>query len=210
MFARLSNRLKKDFTLMTILLIPISVAINLIGGRINSLLKLPLHLDTIGTVLSSILGGPFVGVATALVGKMVSTITSPGYFAFILVSIGLAITVGIFSRKGMFTSIGTTIIGMLVSSIIVAIIGSFVRITFYGGITGDGSSLIIATLIANGKEMVKSVFGIVFISNLIDKSLAILLSLIVTYNMPERFLIKYPCGDIYVKDKRARRTKAES
>lgn len=37
MFVRLSNRLKKDFTLMTILLIPISVAINLIGGRINSL-----------------------------------------------------------------------------------------------------------------------------------------------------------------------------
>lgn len=196
------NKIKQDFNSMTILLIPIGVAINFIGGQINSALKLPLHLDTIGTILSSILAGPWVGISTALAGKLVSMITSPGYFAFILVSLGLATVVGIFSKKGWFTSVPKAILAMIITGFLVAIIGSFVRITFYGGITGDGSSLIIATLLANGQEMVKSIFGVVFVSNLADKSLSIILSLLVVKSMPERLLIKYPCGPVYLKTRK--------
>lgn len=194
--------IKRNFTMMSVLLIPIGVAINFIGGQINSALKLPLFLDTIGTILNSILCGPWVGIATVIVGKAVGSITSPGYFAFILVSLGIAITVGNFSRKGFFTSIPKTLLAMLITAIVVAIIGSFVRVTFYGGLTGDGSSLIISALLANGKAMIESVFGVVFITNFIDKSLSILISLLIIRALPDRILSAYPYGEIYLDRKK--------
>ena len=44
--------LKKDFSMVALLLIPIAVAINFVGGQLASLLKLPFYLDTIGTILA--------------------------------------------------------------------------------------------------------------------------------------------------------------
>lgn len=190
--------IKRDFSTVTMLLIPIAVAINIIGGQLNSALGLPLFLDTIGTILASILGGPWVGLAVVIIGKAVSSITSPGFFAFILVSIGIAIVVGNASRKGWLTSPAKIFLTMLATALVVAIIGSTVRMTFYGGITGDGTSVIISTLVASGQEIVKAVFGTVFITNFIDKSLSILLSLAIIKMIPDKYLVKYPCGETYI------------
>ncbi len=192
------ERIKKDFSTVSMLLIPIAVAINMIGGQINGALKLPLFLDTIGTILVSILCGPWVGLATVVIGKAVSSITNPGYFAFILVSIGITLVVGNFSKKGMLLSPVKIAITMLVTALVVAIIGSTVRIMFYGGITGDGTSVIISALLASGKAIVQSVFGSVFITNFLDKSISILLSLAIIKMIPNKYLIKYPLGELYI------------
>ena len=42
--------IKDDFTLLAILLIPIAIAINFICGNLALALKLPLYLDSIGSV----------------------------------------------------------------------------------------------------------------------------------------------------------------
>ena len=47
--------IKDDFTMLTILLIPIGVAVNVVGGNLASLLKLPMYLDTIGTIFTGII-----------------------------------------------------------------------------------------------------------------------------------------------------------
>ena len=57
--------LKAQFSTKSLVLIPIAVGINLIGGTLASTLKLPLFLDMIGTILSAALAGPWVA---ALVG----------------------------------------------------------------------------------------------------------------------------------------------
>ena len=45
------EKIKKDFTTMTWVLIPVAIAINIAIGQIVVLLKLPVYLDSIGTVL---------------------------------------------------------------------------------------------------------------------------------------------------------------
>ena len=57
---------KKDFTLMAILLMPVGVAINIVGGQLVNFLKLPLHLDAIGTILVACIAGPWVGALTGI------------------------------------------------------------------------------------------------------------------------------------------------
>ena len=45
------DKIKKDFTTMTWVLIPVAIAINIVVGQIVVFLKLPVFLDSIGTVL---------------------------------------------------------------------------------------------------------------------------------------------------------------
>ena len=64
--------IKDDFTMLTILLIPIGVAVNVVGGNLASLLKLPMYLDTIGTIFTGIIAGPWVGAVTGLLTNIVT------------------------------------------------------------------------------------------------------------------------------------------
>ncbi len=56
------SRIKADFTTLTVALIPVAIVINIVVGQIvQSVLKLPIYLDSIGTVLVAVLAGPLAG-----------------------------------------------------------------------------------------------------------------------------------------------------
>ena len=50
------DSIKKDFNTMTWVLIPVAIAINVVVGQIVLVLKLPVYLDSIGTVLLEKIG----------------------------------------------------------------------------------------------------------------------------------------------------------
>lgn len=50
------ERVKAQFSTKAVVLIPIAVGINLIGGTLCSTLKLPLFLDMVGTILRACRG----------------------------------------------------------------------------------------------------------------------------------------------------------
>src|ERR1044071_988462 len=60
-----------NFNTMTWVLIPVAMAINIAIGQIVVLLKLPVFLDSIGTVLVAVICGPWAG---ALTGALSNTI----------------------------------------------------------------------------------------------------------------------------------------
>lgn len=62
--------LQKQFSTKALVLIPIAVGINLIGGTLCSTLKLPLFLDMIGTVLVACLSGPWVAALCGLITNL--------------------------------------------------------------------------------------------------------------------------------------------
>ena len=55
--------IKKDFTTRTLVLIPIAIAINIAIGELVVRLKLPIYLDSIGTVLVGAIAGPWAGAS---------------------------------------------------------------------------------------------------------------------------------------------------
>lgn len=65
------NWLKKDFNTMTWVLIPVAIAINVAIGQIVVLLRLPLYLDSIGTVLVGALCGPAAGLLTGMLSNII-------------------------------------------------------------------------------------------------------------------------------------------
>lgn len=50
--------IKTDFSLLSILLIPIGVALNVVGDQLVAALSLPLYLDSFGAVLAGYLARP--------------------------------------------------------------------------------------------------------------------------------------------------------
>ena len=66
------------FDTRTIVLIPIAIAINIVLGQtVGSVLKIPIYLDSIGTILVGVLAGPIPGLVTGLLANLIWTYVLP-------------------------------------------------------------------------------------------------------------------------------------
>ena len=69
------------FDTRTLVLIPIAIAINIVLGQtVAAVLKVPIYLDSIGTVLVGVLAGPLPGLVTGLVSNLLWTYVLPAPF----------------------------------------------------------------------------------------------------------------------------------
>jgi len=98
----------RDFSTATIALIPVAIAINVTIGALITALRLPIYLDSIGTVLVGALGGPWAGAITGILANLIwSILPVPGgagptiaFFAPVAGVIGLM--AGFWSARGVF------------------------------------------------------------------------------------------------------------
>lgn len=69
------------FDTRTIVLIPIAIAINIVLGQtVSAVLKVPIYLDSIGTVLVGVLAGPIPGLVTGVLSNLLWTYVLPAPF----------------------------------------------------------------------------------------------------------------------------------
>ena len=64
------DNIKKEFSTRTLVLIPIAIVFNIVIGELTVRLKLPIYLDSIGTVLVGAIAGPWAG---ALTGRVIQS-----------------------------------------------------------------------------------------------------------------------------------------
>src|SRR6476619_1346967 len=61
-----------QFTTRVITLMPVAIAINIVlGYTVQTVLKLPIYLDSIGTILVGVLAGPIPGAATGILSNLI-------------------------------------------------------------------------------------------------------------------------------------------
>jgi len=131
------------FDTRTIVLIPIAIAINIVLGQtVGAALKIPIYLDSIGTILVAVLAGPIAGAVTGGLANLIWTYVLPAPFhsdyaaPFFIVAVEIGLLAGIFGKLGFFRSRPDTPwsklgIGAAVVIVIVAIIGFYGFIPFY-------------------------------------------------------------------------------
>src|SRR6476620_8204320 len=132
-----------QFDTRTIVLIPIAIAINIILGQtVSAALKVPVYLDSIGTILVGVLAGPVAGAITGGLANLIWTYVLPpplqsAYAApFFIVAVEIGLLAGFFGRLGFFRSRPSTppaelAIGALVVVAVVAVIAIYGFIPFY-------------------------------------------------------------------------------
>ncbi len=95
---------RSHFSSQALVLIVISIAINMIGGQLASMVKLPIFLDSIGTLISAVLLGPVIGMLTGLLTNLLwGLLTNPIAAAFAPVAMVIGLVAGCLARAGWFS-----------------------------------------------------------------------------------------------------------
>src|SRR3954447_5070210 len=64
--------ISSQFTTRVIVLIPVAIAINIVlGYTVQTVLKLPIYLDSIGTIFVGVLAGPLAGALTGVLTNLI-------------------------------------------------------------------------------------------------------------------------------------------
>lgn len=169
-------------------LVPLGVLLNLGIGTIVHLLKLPLFVDAVGTILITLLIGWRWGAVTGVLSFLVGgVLTNPVLPWFCGTQAVVAIVAGIMASKGWFRTIPRTIVTGIVIGIAAGIVSAPVIIKLFGGITGSGSGFITSFLLASGKKVLDSVILTGLSCEPIDKTLQCLLVFWLSRTLPMRF-----------------------
>ncbi len=134
-----------QFDLRTLVLMPIAIAINIIlGAAVANALKIPIYLDSIGTILVGALAGPIAGALTGFTANILwqyiipppfqGTVAAP--FAIVAAVIGLM--AGLFARAGWMrprpnSSGSSLLIGGVVALGVVVLLGVYAYVRYYTG-----------------------------------------------------------------------------
>lgn len=182
--------MKSKFTTYHICMIALAIVINIVGGQIALLLRLPIYLDSIGTIFIAAVCGPFYGMLPSLLSGLIFGMTSDPYALYYApVGILLGFLVGAVWKcsiqrpmKVLFTAFLVTVPTSFVS----ALITSFV----FGGITSSGSSYLVLAFSKMGMSLMMSSFLVQLGTDYLDRVLSMFLVLVLLKKFPAGFLNK--------------------
>ncbi|MFT2792218.1 ECF transporter S component [Serratia sp. T13T92] len=177
----------------TLVLMVISIAINMIGGQLVSMLKLPIFFDSIGTLLSAILAGPIIGMLTGLLTNLIwGLLTGPIAAAFAPVAMVIGLVAGLLASIGWFRTLPKVILSGVVITLAVTIVAVPIRTYLFAGVTGSGADFFVAYVHSMGSNLIESVAMTVLGINLIDKVLVAIIVWLLVRNMSQRTLRNFP------------------
>ncbi|WDO03649.1 ECF transporter S component [Aeromonas allosaccharophila] len=171
----------------------ICIAINMVAGQAVSMLKLPIFLDSIGTVLCAILAGPWMAVATGLLTNLLwGLLTGPIAAAFAPVAMMIGLSAGLMARAGWFNNLPKVVVSSVVITLALTLVAIPIRSYLFGGATGSGADFMVAYLHAMGSDLQESVAVTVLGTNLLDKLLTVLIGWGLVRRLPQRTLRHFP------------------
>ena len=182
-----------DFSTASLVLIPAAVGINYIGKFFAGALKLPLWLDSIGTVLASMLAGPVIGALAGAINNIIYGLTAdPISLVYAITSVAIGISVGILAYKGWMDSWPKAFLSGLIVAVIAAVVSTPLNIKFWGGQTGNfwGDS-VFAFLIANKFPILIASFVDEILVDIPDKIATILVSYAIFRGLPKKLTLIY-------------------
>lgn len=181
------------FTTASLVLIPAAVGINFIGKSFAGVLKLPLWLDSIGTVLASMLAGPIIGALSGAINNIIYGLTmDPISFIYAITSAAIGLTVGIMAYQGWVAGFWKALLMGLVVTVVAAVVSTPLNIIFWKGQTGNvwGDALY-AFLIAHKNPVWLASFLDELLVDLPDKIATVIVSYGIFKGLPKRLMVLY-------------------
>ncbi|MDG0873049.1 ECF transporter S component [Paenibacillus thiaminolyticus] len=195
----MSKRSIWSFSTAALVLIPVAVGINYIGKLFAGVLKLPLWLDAIGTVLASMLAGPVIGGLSGLINNIIYGLTmDPISFVYALTSVFIGLVAGIMAHKGWISSWGKAVVIGLAVGLTAVVISTPLNVAFWGGQTGNVWGDIVFGYVLQGTQ---SVWLASFLDELVvdlpDKLITVLVAYGIYRVLPNSLMNMYKnSGDI--------------
>jgi energy-coupling factor transport system substrate-specific component len=251
---RFLNPLKNP---INIVLMALAIAMNIVVGQLVTVLKLPIYLDSIGTVLVGALLGPIAGGLTGLLANVIWSLLGNAYaLPYAVVALVIGVMAGIFGRNGVFRSsspqwVGAAVGGLffvalslfiltflnanedgslpamadiisanalifaitgvigivggavliknggyaglagILTGIVAAVISAPITAYLFGGVTGSGTDVLVASFMASGQNILTSVFAQGAVSDPFDKMTSFMVVWIIINLLPKRVLERF-------------------
>jgi len=190
------EKIKNNFNTQTWVLIPIAIGINIAMGQIVLVLKLPVFLDSIGTVMVAVLCGPWAGALTGALSNVIWGIAiDPGAFPWWPVAAMIGYMAGRMAQWGFFKSWWKVVVTGFVVALTAAIVSTPIAVYLFGGITASGSSFITAYLLQTGQGIWQAVVSTSFLTEPVDKITTAMIAFAIILGLPKRTIGGYPKAD---------------
>lgn len=166
----------------------LAAVLNIAGANLALALRLPIYLDSIGTMLGAVMLGPVYGMFPGLISALLNGFTTDPYALYFLpVQLATGLLTGLAirlfrpkSRKNIWkllpASLTVSLPGTMVSSVITVLV--------FGGVTSSGSTVLVQFLHGAGLSLAASVFAVQSATDFLDRILSFALVLVLTAALP--------------------------
>ena len=182
--------MKSKITVYHISMIAFAIVINLVGGQIALMLKLPIYLDSMGTIFIAAVYGPFYGAMPSILSGLILGMTSDIYALYYApVGILLGMLVGIVWKKKK-DNLAWAFLSALFVTIPTSLISACITAYLFGGITSSGSTFIVQLLAKTPLGLTLSCFIVQLFTDYLDRIISILLISSLLHKLPQSFIYK--------------------
>lgn len=170
------------------------VAINVVGAFIALTLRLPIYLDSIGTIMAGALLGPAYGMAAGCLGGLASGVSFDIYSIYFMPDgIVTGLMAGLLFRTVWMKKV-RLLLGTLFLTVPGTIISACIAAYIFGGVTSSGSSLIVQVLWHMGLSLVASAFVVQFMTDYLDRLVAVLIVSVAVSRLGSQFKLRLQGG----------------
>jgi len=187
------NRLQKEFSTLTLVTIPVAIAINIAVGTLIYNIKVPLYLDSIGTILVGALAGSWAGALTGLLSNLVWGLSgiNVAYTPFAAVGAVIGLLAGVFSDLGWLRKLWKVIASGAITGLVASVISAPIAAYVFGGVTGAGTDAVVAFFRGIGLGILPANFAQGVSSDPLDKAISFVVVWLIVRALPQRFLGRY-------------------
>ena len=193
------------FTTPRLVAIALCAALNFAIGNIVYLIKLPIYLDSIGTILCALMIFPdrraalvCASIAGAIGVVLSGLVVNPylPWFMFSMLAIALvsalltANATETFRARPMqpISFAGKAVLYGVITGIASAVVSAPVVVYLFGGVTGSGTAFVVAFFLKTGQQLLNSALLSGLTTEPIDKTLQVLLAALLYRATPGEFL----------------------
>jgi energy-coupling factor transport system substrate-specific component len=168
-------------------LIVVGVALNLGLGFLVAALRLPFYLDSIGTVLTTFVGGLWCGIPVGIASVLLGSIYTPTTWAYAPTAIAIACFVRAVLPLGYLRKLASTIVLGLCLGVVSAVVSAPITVYVFGGMSAAGTDYFTAMFQAVGQTIYSSVLLGGLSSDPLDKLFTSLVAYAIVLRLPKQW-----------------------
>jgi PAS domain S-box-containing protein len=168
----MKEKLGRTYLIRSLLLVAAAIAVNIaLGYLVRDVLRWPLYLDSIGTILAGALLGPLAGAATGALTNLIwgASLGVPEMIPYSITAALIGWGAGFAVSRGAFRRPGTVVLSGFLVGLGAALISAPITAYLFGDVTGGGTDYLTSYLTATGANLLQAATVQGFISDPLDK-----------------------------------------
>ena len=183
--------MNKKMTTLRVCMIAMAVCINVAGGQLALMLRLPIYLDSIGTILIGAWMGPFYGMLPNMISGVLMGFTTDIYslyFAPVGMITGFMAGIAVKQMHGLVFEKQVKKLQIITGALFITIPGtmvsSVINAVLFGGVTSSGSSILVQILSRTPLGLTGSIFAVQIFTDYLDRVISLALVVMVLQMLP--------------------------